>query len=184
MSARKKTLEPIDGLNVVGVTAVVTNTGDGLSAAMKTESRIFHTGDEGYICYKVVMKELRAVPVDKEDLGGDQLRCQVFRAETMTFIDEDLVAGLVRDQEERNLRAAEEAAGIARLPLGEDDAVKARVRMYLSSGAVKKADLQGLCDEHGIAYTTKDTALGLIELLADSAEAIKSVANAIGDGDE
>lgn len=118
-------LTPFEGRDVLRTSIAITRAGDGLSEAMKFEPREFHHGDRVYVVLETTVAKVQHVPYDKDDEFGPLVRVHSLTAGTATIVDEELVAAHIAAQAERNLKAREEAAGIERLPLADDDELEA-----------------------------------------------------------
>lgn len=171
MSKKKSGLKDFEDLAVVRSTIAITNAGDGLSEAMKVEPQEFRQGDKLFVVIECEVAKVTFVPIDKNEPKGLQSRVHTLRAGVATIVDGKLVHDLVREQEEKNLRAREEEAGVARLPLEPLDPIGERVRIWLTS--LGKSDLVELCAKHGVDHPAKATAIQLIDLLAANADKIK-----------
>lgn len=108
-------LSDFEGKPVRRSTISITNAGDGLSEAMKVEPVEHHQGDRVYVVLECEVAKVGFAPIDKDDPAGDQARVHTFRAGTATIVDADLVATVIAEQREKNLKAKEDAAGIVRL---------------------------------------------------------------------
>lgn len=115
-------LTPFEGMPVTRAGVSIRNAGDGLSEALKVDPVELHQGDRVVIVMEGEVSSVQFQPTDKEDPAGAQIRTHVIKAGTATLVDRDLVAAALDEQSERNLRAKEEAAGIERLPLDEEQA--------------------------------------------------------------
>lgn len=169
---KTKTLRDFEGLQVARTSIALTNAGDGLSEAMKVEPAEYHVGDKAFLVIEAECTKVTFLPCDRNEPGHDQNRLHTFRAGTATIADGELIADLVAAQAEKNMRAREEEAGIQRLPVGDDSDLTIRVRTWLSS--LKKSELVELCENYGVEFAPKDTALDLINLLALHADEIRA----------
>lgn len=109
-------LGSFDGMPIVRTSIAITNAGDGLSQAMRTEPRLLHQGDTVYVVLEAKVQEVHHVPVDKDDPGGVQVRKHKLKAGTATLVDAELVKAHIADQAERNRLAVEAARGVQRIP--------------------------------------------------------------------
>lgn len=107
-------IERYEGRDVVATTVAITNAGDGLSEAMKTEPKVLHHFDTVYL---VLECEVAKVRYDKAkgDETEDLVRVHVLKAGTATFVEASLVDALIREQAEKNKRAREREQGVQRL---------------------------------------------------------------------
>jgi uncharacterized small protein (DUF1192 family) len=116
-------LGSFEGKVIEGVKIIVTRAGDGLSDAMPVAPHILHQDDEGYLVIKFKTTKIRFDPVKPGkdeypyELGVD--RVQILEATAATFVDDDLVAGVVAEMQERisvyqaeQKRKKDEAKGI------------------------------------------------------------------------
>lgn len=111
-AAAKPNLGKYEGRDVVSTGVIIRKTGDGLSEAMKVEPQALSIGDEGYLVMEFVVVDVHHPAEDRKDPGvGGVRRIHVLDAGTATFIDADLVAAVIEEQREKNLRFAAEAAG-------------------------------------------------------------------------
>lgn len=115
--------EPIDtyeGRDVIETGISIRKAGDGLSEAMHTEPRVLTIGEKIYVVLECVVVAVDFPAEDRKDPNrGGVKRVHVLDAGTATFVDEEVVGGMIRDQYDRNLRAREEAEGVQRLkPVG------------------------------------------------------------------
>lgn len=115
-------LTPVDlgqfeGRDILSATISVTNAGDGLSDAMKVEPEIMHLGDVVYVVLECEVAKVRYDPIkDTQGLA----RVHVLRAGTATLIDGGAVEEALDAQRVKIERARDAAAGIAKLPIGEE----------------------------------------------------------------
>lgn len=110
-------LGEFEGHDVLGTSLKITNTGDGLSKAMATDPQMLHHGDEVCLVIRGEVVDVQFPPV--KDTDGVQ-RKHVVKAGTVTIVDEALVAEVLAEQDEANLRAAEAAAGVSRIPFTQE----------------------------------------------------------------
>lgn len=113
-------LTPFEGREVLRTSIAITRAGDGLSEALKVEPREFHHGETVYVVLECTVAKVQHVPLDKDDPFGPLTRVHTLAAGTATIVDEELVQAHIAEQAERNLRAREEEAGIARLGFDDD----------------------------------------------------------------
>lgn len=121
MTTRKKKegndLGSFAGHDVVKSTVAITNAGDGLSKALGVDPTVLDIGDKVFVVLECEVAKIGFAPVDRDT---DVLtRIHTLRAGTATLVDEDLVREHLDDQAKR----IEEAAGVHRLPMGEDGEV-------------------------------------------------------------
>lgn len=176
-------LQPFEGKAVLRSTIAITNAGDGLSNAMKVEPVEFHQGETVYVVLECEVASVGFKPIDKDDPGGPQARVHTFRAGTATIVDGAIVKEQVAEQAERIRIAKEQAQGIQRLPLGDDeptgdeatddkpkheteDTDDGELRAVLTK--LSKANLRALCDGRDLTYTTKATGAMLVDMLVNA----------------
>ena len=96
--------------------------GGGLNPAMEIEPQTFDIGDRVFVVLGCTVAKVRFEEIKDTDALR---RVHVFKASEATIVDEDLVREHLEAQQERVLRAREQAAGVARLefPVGVDTAV-------------------------------------------------------------
>lgn len=103
-------LGSFDGNDVVGTRIAVTNAGDGLSKAMKTEPRVMNIGEKVFVVLECEVTKVGFVEVT--DAAGEVVRTHTLRAGTASFIDEEDVREKIAEQAERNRKLADEAKGV------------------------------------------------------------------------
>lgn len=110
-------LPDFEGIPVYSAAAVIRGLGDGLSKAMATDPRTFHPGDRA-----VVVLDIACTGVDHSELKDTDglTRRHVFKADTLTFVDSDVVREALDDQKAKN----DELAGIKALPFDEEAAAE------------------------------------------------------------
>lgn len=117
-------LSPFDGRDVVRSTIMVTNAGDGLSAAMAVDPREYHHGQEVTLVIRGTVAKVRFDPLDTDSPEDSALvRVHSIKAGTAVILDEageKKVKGILDKTADRIKRAIEAARGIDRLP-GVDD---------------------------------------------------------------
>lgn len=109
-------LGDFEGQPVVGTTVVIRNTGDGLSEAMKVEPTMLHAGDTVHVVLECTVVDVGFPPQDRDQPGGPRVRRHVLKAGTATFVDGELVAEALAEQERRIEAHREAATGQSRLP--------------------------------------------------------------------
>lgn len=110
-------LGSFDGKQVLKTTIAVTNAGDGLSEALKVEPQLLHLDGIVYVVLACRVDKIRFEPI--KDVDGVS-RVHVLKAGAATLVDEDLVKEHLTAQAERILQAKEKAAGIERIPFGDE----------------------------------------------------------------
>lgn len=116
--ADTSTLEDFDGRSVVRSQIKVTNTGDGLSAAMAVAPEALHHGQEVVIIMRGVVTSVGFAPLDPDDDDSALVRVHTIKAGTATIADEVTVRKVAKSletQDDRIRRAVEAAAGVHRL---------------------------------------------------------------------
>jgi hypothetical protein len=115
-----------EGREVRGASVVIRNAGDGLSKALSITPEKFRDGEEVYFVLKGVVDFVSFPNMVKG--GTDKVRRHTINTEEITRVDADAVEHLLAEArqrieaaEEAERLAEEEAAGIQRLPVGEDD---------------------------------------------------------------
>lgn len=164
-----------EGADVIRTAIIVSNAGDGLSDAVKTEPKIIHRGDKGYVIFEYVCTEVRFAPADRDNPEGDAVRVAKLKAGTAVFADSDEVHDLIEAQREANTLAREAEAGIQRLGFDddedgepeddEDEGLPPEAGTAAALGMLSKDELRELCTEHGIVYRAKATGKELVESL-------------------
>jgi hypothetical protein len=114
-------LHDFEGFDVIGTRVKLTNTGDGLSESMGVDPMELRLGDRVIMVIEGVVADVAFPPAIKGEYAGPRYRVHTIRGGAATFVDDDLVETALAEQKERNLLAREEAAGIARLPLADDE---------------------------------------------------------------
>lgn len=104
-----------EGATVVATGVEVTNAGDGLSKAMAVDPVKIGLRERGYIVLEYECVRHKFEPV--KDAPSQRVRIHVLRAETATFVDDDMVAEAIEKQRIR----LEEADGIRRLDFQPGD---------------------------------------------------------------
>jgi hypothetical protein len=107
-------LSAFEGKTVLSVGVTVRNAGGGLNKALSVDPAEWHQGDRVVVVLDCEVDKVRFDRV--KDSDGVQ-RVHILVADGATIVERDLVADVL-DAQERRL---EEAAGIHRLPMGEDD---------------------------------------------------------------
>ena len=106
-------LGTFDGLAVRATGVAVTNAGDGLSDAMKTEPVILHNGDTVYVVLECEVGKITHVPVKD---GDGWKRIHQLKAGVATIVDEAAVKAAIDVQRARIEQARLVAKGILKLP--------------------------------------------------------------------
>lgn len=112
------TLQPFEGKAVLRAAIEIPNAAGGLREAMKFEPREFHHGEQVFVVLRCSATKVRFDPVPKAE--ENLVRVHVLNAEEATFIDGAAVESALVEQRNRISRLREEAAGIARLPYGDE----------------------------------------------------------------
>jgi hypothetical protein len=107
-------LGSLDGWPVRATSVAITNAGDGLSTAMKTDPVILHSGDTVYVVLECEVGKITFVPVEESE--GWKRQHQL-KAGVATIIDAESVKAAIDAQRELNVKAAEAAKGVQRLPI-------------------------------------------------------------------
>jgi hypothetical protein len=102
-----------EGKRIVGTGVIVKNAGDGLSKAMAVDPVRIGLRERGYLVIEWECVKHQHEPV--KDAPTTIIRTHVLRAETATFIDDDMVVEAIEKQKIR----LEEAEGIRRLEFGD-----------------------------------------------------------------
>lgn len=167
-------LEPFEGQDVIGAKVAITKAGDGLSDALAVEPTAFPLGSKLYVVLEVTVDKVRYVPVKDT---GSLVREHTLAAQGATFVDEELVGGLIDQTKELVRKRKEEEAGIQSIPFGEpdEDADEHAVARELLD-QLKKDVLRKIADANGIVYRSKATASDLIDMLVDGVIGIEDVA--------
>lgn len=92
----------------------VTGAGDGLSKSLEIDERDFPPGVPVHVVLECLPNGIKTTPV--KDTDGGYTLVYVLKAGRATFVDADLVEGVLDEQDIR----LEKAAGIQRLPLDEE----------------------------------------------------------------
>jgi hypothetical protein len=111
-------LEEFDGKEVRKVLAKIVGTGDGLSDSMEFEPVLLHHGQEVSIVLRGVVTQIGYQPM--KGAAEFLVRVQTIRATSGGFAENGALDDLLKDQEERIRLAKEAAAGVQRLPEGDD----------------------------------------------------------------
>ena len=99
-------IKQYQGDDVVSQQIKVTNTGDGLSAAMQVEPDNFHIGERRYVVMEVEVSEITYKRVKDTSMLVEVAK---LKAEGATFIDGDIVAKHLEEQHHKILNANDEA---------------------------------------------------------------------------
>lgn len=114
MAQAKVDLGLFEGLDVIQSSIRVVRAGDGLSKAMALDPVVLHTGQDVTIVIRCKVGSIIHRPIkDTESLE----RVQTLEAGSAAIIDDQLVAKLLDEQKLR----LEQAAGVQRLPMDDDD---------------------------------------------------------------
>jgi hypothetical protein len=107
-------LRKFEGREVIAVKAAISNAGDGLSEALAIEPEELRIGQKVRVVLEGVVDRLAfAEAKDSNQL----IRTARIKASTVTLVEEELVKDVLEDQRIRN----EEARGVVRLAVVEDD---------------------------------------------------------------
>jgi hypothetical protein len=110
-------LAHFEGRDVLRSTVAIRNTGDGLSEAMAVEPQEYHQGDRLYVVLECDVEKLRFDPIK----GTDALtRVHMLKAGNAAVVDAALVAEALRLQAEKIRRAREQADGVQRIVLDNE----------------------------------------------------------------
>lgn len=132
-------LGTLDGMPVRSTGVAITNAGDGLSQAMKTDPMLLHSTDKVYVVLECEVGKITFEPIKD---GDGYKRVHTLRAGTATLIDADSVGSAIDAQREKNLRAIEAERGVQRLPIELEDEHRRNEHEFIS--AVEGCSL---CDE-------------------------------------
>lgn len=113
-------LQDFEGKPVLRSVVAITGAGDGLSEAMAVDPVEYHQGERVYVVLECMVAKVTFEPIDKTDPGGAQKRKHSFAAGTATVMDADVVKEAIAEQADRIAAAKEAAAGITRIPFGDD----------------------------------------------------------------
>jgi hypothetical protein len=111
-------LSPFEGRDVITTRIAITNAGDGLSEALAVEPNEMHLGETVYVVLECEVAKIRHDPV--KDTDG-LARVHTLKAGTGTIVDAGLVQDVIADQARRNQLAREQAEGVQRLDLDDDE---------------------------------------------------------------
>jgi len=165
-------LEPFEGQDVIGAKVAITKAGDGLSDALAVEPAAFPLGSKLYVVLEVNVEKVRYVPVKDT---GSLVREHTLAAQGATFVDAELVAGLIDQTKELVRKRKEEEAGIQSIPFDDPPAdVHDTARELLDQ--LKKDDLRKIAEHNGINLRSKATAAEIIDALIDGVHDIEAVA--------
>jgi hypothetical protein len=116
-------IKSLGGRKIIGTSVAVMKAGDGLSESIAADgAEDIEIGGHYFLLMEVDTKGLTVKQSD--DDPRSLLAKYRLNAGTTTFVDKDLAAPLIEAQAVRNEAAriaAEEAKGIHRFPMGEDD---------------------------------------------------------------
>jgi hypothetical protein len=119
MTPRTSTKNPLgtfEGHAIAKTTIAVTNAGDGLSEALKTEPKLLEHGEVVYVVLECEVSKVRFDPIK----DTDQLaRVHILRAGTAALMDPEVVRPAVVAQAEKNQLRREEESGVLRLAFEE-----------------------------------------------------------------
>lgn len=113
-TAAKPALGKFDGRDVIQSTIAVTNAGDGLSKAMSVDPTAMHLHDKVFV---VLECEVNRIGFAEVGDTGKVARVHNLKAGAAVIVDENLV----REHLDEMAKRIEEAAGVHRLPLDDDD---------------------------------------------------------------
>jgi hypothetical protein len=102
-------LGDFEGRLITKTTIAVTNAGDGLSQALKTDPILLHQGDTQYVVLECTVGKVTFDPYD----DGVCARVQQLKAGVATIIDGDVVKAAIDEQREKNKRLADSEKGQA-----------------------------------------------------------------------
>lgn len=111
-------LEGYKGRDVLRTTIAIRNAGDGLSEAMAIDPEELPIGSTVYVVLECEVDKHTHAPI-KEAPDCLTLK-QVLKAGTATLVDASLVSQMLDEQADKITRAKEAAAGVSRLPYGEE----------------------------------------------------------------
>lgn len=118
MAGTEVDLGSFDGHSVRGTTIRITNTGDGLSKALKIDPQLLQMGDRIFVVVEAVVGPITFDPID--DDSDDVIRKHSASAQAVTLVDESLVREVLDAQIERIEAAREAESGQTRLNLSND----------------------------------------------------------------
>lgn len=116
--ASSERLSSYKGRDVLNTAISIRNAGDGLSEAMAIDPEELEIGTTVYVVLECEVDKHTHAPI-KEAPDCLTLK-QVLKAGTATLVDASLVSKLLNDQAEKIRRAKEDAAGVNRLPYGDE----------------------------------------------------------------
>lgn len=112
-----RAIPPIGGKDIARVTMSLTKAGDGLSEALKIDPIFYELDTEVYVVAKCKVGSYKVKPV--KDTSYISLE-HVLEAQEAFIVEGDLVAEIVAAQAERIRLAKEKAAGVTRIPFGDE----------------------------------------------------------------
>lgn len=112
-------LTPFEGQPVIRASIAVTKAGDGLSEKLQFDPVELHVGDHFRLVLDVVVGEIRFKPI--KDAPECLNRIAILVAGDASMEDEHFAEEQIKATRDGIRLARENAAGITRLPIGEDD---------------------------------------------------------------
>jgi hypothetical protein len=131
-------LKQHDGRDVRGVRIKVTNTGDGLSNAMKVEPQELHIGEKVFVVMETTVSADGHEPVSKD--SDDLALVYRLKAGTAAIVDEAVVRSALADMAARVQRMRDEETGQQSMnldPLNVDDTKPKEVKAIKAAPAKK-----------------------------------------------
>lgn len=143
---QKSKLGTYGSRDIIGTALSLRKAGDGLSGVMKAEPRLIEPGERVWIVVEAVCVGVRFDAEDRAnpEEGGVQ-RVHILDAEESAFIEEGVVMEALETSREIVRRYEEHAAGIARLPYGNEE--NARSEHTLDGHEGKFEDCQICADQ-------------------------------------
>ena len=127
-------LTEFEGLPVEEVGVEMPNAAGGLQEAMKFDPVEWHHGDEHFIVLRCQVKKVRHDPIEKDDFAGPQRRVHILHVDSAAPIEAKHVQKTLNAYQERIQKKKEQAAGVERLPLGDNDEHRHRVDAEADDG--------------------------------------------------
>lgn len=116
-----RVLEVYEGRDVVQSAIELPGAAGGLRRALEIDPILWRQGERAFLLFEVDTKKIRYEPItiEKEDTGKNR-RVHIFGVEAATVVDEEFARDHINAMREKIRLAEEDAAGITRIPFGDE----------------------------------------------------------------